>query len=95
MNKSNKRTIILLVILLILVMIGYPMIKGNSVEPLASQASNEPIISEQVKKMLDDLTSAKLDISVLQSPELLELNDLTLPLIGVPVGRVNPFASIR
>lgn len=91
---SNKRTIFLLILLLLVGALGYSIIYGGE-ESTVLDTSEEPVISEQVNKMLNDITDAKLDTSVLSSPQLLELFDFSLPLIGVPIGRPNPFAGIK
>lgn len=92
--KSNKRTIFLLLLLLLIGAVGYPILRSDP-EEVSMSVTSEPVISEEVNKMLNDVLAAKLDVSVLNSSELLGLNDLTLPLIGVPIGRQNPFAPIR
>ena len=91
--KSNKRTIFLLILLLILGVVGYPIIMGNKKAPMPEAA--QPILSDEENLMLTDITNATLDVSVLSSSELLGLSDFSLPLPGFPVGRANPFAPIR
>ncbi|MEK7117398.1 MAG: hypothetical protein AAB861_01345 [Patescibacteria group bacterium] len=90
---SNKRTIFLLILLLVVVVVGYPLIKNNvgSIE----EEVKEAIVSADMNRVLADIMSAKLDIGVLNSQVLLQLEDFTLPLPGLPIGRTNPFAPLK
>lgn len=93
--KSNKRTLFLLILLLLVGAIGYPIIKGNIGSNVLETNNSEPIISEQVNQMLSGVMNAKLDPGVLNSSKLLYLHDFTVPLLGFPIGRANPFAPIK
>jgi hypothetical protein len=91
--KSNKRTMFLLILLLLIGAVGYPILKGGDGPDL--EAVKEPVIDAGVSQMLNDLMGTKLDTSVLNGPELSGLTDFTLPLASLPVGRPNPFAPLK
>jgi hypothetical protein len=92
--KTNKRTLFLLVLLLLVGAVGYPMIKGNISSDILVD-DNSPLISPATEKILSDVRNTELDASILNSSELSMLNDFTLPLINIPVGRENPFIPVR
>ena len=92
--QNNKRTKILLGILVLVALAGFPLIKNNlglGEELLVAEV--DTVGYEEVLAILNQVESIMLDTSVLRSPEFLYLSDLTAPLPNLPVGRENPFAS--
>ncbi len=92
--KKNKRTLLLLVLLILVAFFGLPVIKKNlgTEQKALIPDTSESSLTDQI---LTDIQNASLDVSVLQSPVFSYLRDFTLPLINLPIGRANPFAPIR
>ena len=91
--KTNKRTLFLLLLLLLVGAVGYPIIKKNLGGDVTDTASSTPIISEKVTKMLDEISSSDINAETLNNSELSYLIDFSLPLLNIPVGKPNPFAK--
>lgn len=89
--KTNNRTLYLLILLLLVGAAAYPIIKNLVGEK--EEAETTPIISEQANQMLSSVNNIKMDVLVLDSPELTYLVDFTLPLLNIPIGKANPFAK--
>jgi hypothetical protein len=98
--KNNKRTIVLLVILLAVSALGYPIIRGNKssggedspavhVEPGSDSASGY----QSVSQLLNSVQSISLDAKIINNPDFRDLIDFTRPLINIPIGKANPFAN--
>lgn len=92
--KSNKRTIILLVLLGLVGAAGIPIIKGN-LSKTAEPISEAPFATDGVIKVLEEIQNLELNIALLESPKFRHLYDFSLPLVNIPIGRVNPFAPFR
>ena len=94
--KSNKRTLFLLIILILVGALSYPSIKSNfGIGESANEIVEPTIVTGKVDELLSQIQATKLDVSLLESPTFTYLNDFSLPFIDIPIGRLNPFASLR
>jgi hypothetical protein len=88
-NSKNKRTVILSVILLGLLMLAYKVIFMSSNDTLVEEniAATETVmaISQQVEAI-------NFDTSVIKNQALKSLKSIEAPLIQLPVGKRNPFS---
>lgn len=87
----SKRTIFLIILLLIVGFIGYPIITSNT-NPEDEAIISTPLTSPEVKMILENMSTVSLDASIALSPEFIYLTDITLPLANIPIGKQNPFA---
>jgi hypothetical protein len=90
-NLKNKRTIILSVILLGLLVVAYKVI---FVSP-----SQDPLVEENIaasanaEAILQQVESINFDTSVIKDQILKSLKSIESPIILLPVGRQNPFSG--
>lgn len=90
-NSKNKRSTILVIILLGLLIVAYKFIFAPSSE---SALSDENIAaSARVENILKEIEDINFDTSVLQDQNFKSFKSIETPLISLPVGRKNPFAN--
>jgi hypothetical protein len=92
-NSKNKRTIILVAILLGLLVVAY---KVMFVSPAADNSSMDEniVASARVEAILQEVSRINFDISIKTDPKFQSLKSIEIPLISLPVGRENPFSNI-
>jgi hypothetical protein len=88
---SNKNTVILLGVLVLLLAVAYPFLTKNS-EPV--DLASVPVGSD-MSGVLQQIDSVKFDMAILQNKVLQSLKNLTLPPLDLPVGKSNPFTSAK
>ena len=93
-SKSNKRTAILVIILLGLLVIAYKTIfMSSSVEPV-DMTADEIQSGDEAIGILDQMKNINFDTSITENESFKSLRSIEIPLISLPVGRRNPFSSI-
>jgi hypothetical protein len=93
-SGNNKRTLVLLAVLGILLAFAYPMIMSETPSGENIQADNADT-AEIVVDTLQKLQAVDLNYSVLENTAFAYLKDITTPDLNLPVGRDNPFAPTR
>ena len=90
-SKNNKRTTILAIILLALLIVGYRVV---FVAPADDLSVEENIAaSQRVEGMLAKVRSISFDMSILENQKFQSLKSLEIPLVSLPVGKKNPFSA--
>lgn len=82
-----------MLLLIIVGAVGYPIIKKNLGGEVVVDNGSTQIISPQINLLLTNIQKAKLDVSLLNNSQLSNLNDFSLPLPKIPVGKSNPFTN--
>jgi hypothetical protein len=91
MKKSkNKRTTILAIILLGLLVLAYKVVFVSPSEDLLN--TEDVAASARVQAVLDEIEAINFDTSVIQDQNFKSLKSIEIPLISLPVGRKNPFS---
>lgn len=91
-NSKNKRTAILAIILLALLILAY---KIMFVSPAADLSTGQNIAaSQRVEAILQEVESINFDMSILQDQKFKSLKSIEIPLLSLPIGRKNPFSVI-
>lgn len=107
-EKNNKRTLVLSLILVGLLIVTYKMlfmndsvttvgmpIGINSNSAINSQSLNQDIIKTgSVDMLLSEMEKINFDISILEDSKFKSLKSIDLPIVSLPIGRENPFAEI-
>lgn len=93
MKKSkNKRTAILVAILLGLLVLAYKIMFAPSDADLI--VDENIVASQRVEKTLKDIESIRFDTSIIDHPNFKSLKSIEIPLLSLPVGRKNPFSGV-
>lgn len=91
-NSRNKRTTILVIILLGLLVIGY---KVMFVPPSENSLLDEnTVASERMENILQEIENISFDIGVINDKKFKSLKSIETPLVSLPVGKRNPFSAI-
>ena len=93
MTKNNRNTLILLALLGLVLVISYPYLNPKTED--TTVVENRLAAVEEAVTLLNKVQAISLDFGVFESREFGYLNDLTLPLLNLPVGRSNPFAPTK
>jgi hypothetical protein len=91
-NSKNKRTAILAIILLALLVLAYKIIFVSSNEDLTADQNIEA--SQRVEGILQEVDRINFDMSILQDQKFQSLKSIEIPLLSLPVGRKNPFSVV-
>lgn len=91
-SKNNKRTAILGVILLGLIIVAYKVVIAPPAEDLA--VDENIVASQRVETILKEVESINFDTTVMEDPKFQSLKSIETPLISLPIGRKNPFAAL-
>jgi hypothetical protein len=86
---KSFRTLILLGLLIFVLGVSYPIL-SKSTDPTTAEEQEAAV--REAETLLAQVQAINLDFSVLQGNEFNHLKDITVPLLNLPVGRVNPFA---
>jgi hypothetical protein len=91
-NSKNKRTAILAIILLGLLVVAYKML---FMAPSGDTLGDENVAaSVRVESLLKQVESINFDTSIMQDQKFKSLKSIETPLPSLPVGRKNPFSTI-
>jgi len=95
-NSKNKRTIILAVILLGLLILAYKVFFVSSSDSDSDSLLIDENItaSARVESVLQQVESISFDMSIIQDQKFKSLKSIEIPLISLPIGRENPFLGI-
>jgi hypothetical protein len=91
-NLKNKRTSILVVILLGLLIVAYKIMFVSSDENLPLEENITA--GDRVESVLREVESINFDTSVMEDPKFQSLESIEVPLISLPIGKKNPFSAI-
>ena len=91
-NSKNKRTIILAVILVGLLVIAYKVMFVSSEESLS--VDENIAASSRVEAILQEVSNINFDMSIKTDPKFQSLKSIETPLISLPVGKKDPFSAI-
>ena len=91
-NLKNKRTSILVIILVGLLIVAYKVL---FISPNEDLTIDENITaSERVEAILEEVETINFNLDVLKDPKFKSLKSIEIPPISLPVGRKNPFSNI-
>lgn len=91
-NSKNKRTTILAIILLGLLILAY---KTMFVSPDEDLLGDENIVaSQRVESVLNEIDKINFDTSIMENANFKSLKSIEIPLPALPVGRENPFSEV-
>lgn len=91
-NSKNKRTAILAIILLGLLVLAYKIMFVSDTEDLTT---DENIASSQrVESILKEIEGISFDTSIMENASFKSLKSIEIPLPNLPIGRSNPFSII-
>lgn len=91
-NSKNKRTVIMLLVLIGLVAIAYKVIFVTPVDESLLTEDNV-IAGERVVQILKSVEGINFDTSVFAESKFTSLKSIEIPLLSLPVGKKNPFAN--
>ena len=91
-NSKNKRTVIMLLILLGLIAIAYKVMFVAPVDESLLVEDNI-VAGERVVQILKDVESINFDLSVFGESKFTSLKTIETPLPSLPVGKKNPFTA--
>jgi len=94
-NSKNKRTVILVIILLGLLIIAYKVIfmPGTSVDVVDTMDITDILANSSTGDILKEIESINFDTSIMDDQSFKSLKSIETPLISLPIGRNNPFSS--
>lgn len=92
-NLKNKRTGILIIILIGLLILAYKVMfvtdtGGDSI------VDENVIAAQRVESVLKEIESINFDTSVVQDQNFQSLRSIETPFLSLPVGRSNPFSPV-
>lgn len=90
-NFKNKRTIILAIILLGLLILAYKIMFAPAGGDLL--VDENIAASQRVEVILKEIESINFDTSIMENPSFKSLKSFEIPLLSLPIGRENPFAG--
>jgi len=91
-NSKNKRTSILVIILVGLLVVAY---KVMFVSPSSDVVISENIsASIRVETILKQVESINFNLDIIKEPKFQSLKSIEIPLVSLPVGKSNPFSSV-
>lgn len=91
-NSNNKRTVILAIILIALLILAYKVMFMPPEEGLATEGDNV-LASQRVESILQKIERIKFDLDIMQDEKFKSLKSIETPLVTLPVGKANPFAD--
>lgn len=92
-NSKNKRTVILAIILLGLLIIGYKVVSTSPNADLLTEESAENNIGEKIGSILKEVESINFNVGVMKESKFMSLKSIEIPLISLPIGKKNPFSD--
>ena len=91
-NSKNKRTTILVIILLGLLVVAYKVVFMPVSDDSGIELEND-IASERVEVILEKVRRINFDTNIIDDYRFKSLRGIESPLPFLPVGRKNPFAE--
>jgi hypothetical protein len=91
-NFKNKRTVILALVLLGLLVVAYKVMFVSSGGSLL--ADENIAASARVEVILQEVSNIKFDMSIKTDPKFQSLKSIETPLISLPIGKKDPFSAI-
>jgi len=91
-NLKSKRTTILAIILIGLLVVAYKVLFVSSTDDLS--VSENVTASVRVEALLQQVESIDFNLDIVKDPKFKSLKSIEIPLISLPVGRNNPFLSV-
>lgn len=91
-NSNNKRTIVLAIILVALLVLAYKVMFMSSEESL-TETGNNALASQRVETLLKKIERIKFDLDIMQNEKFKSLESIETPLVALPIGKANPFAD--
>ncbi|MBU6231877.1 MAG: hypothetical protein KGI45_00865 [Patescibacteria group bacterium] len=95
-QKSSKKTLVTVIVIIVIAALGYfyyegtiPAVGGN-----VSISPEDQAVATQVLSLLSQMQSLRIDTSLFNDPAYKTLQDDTVPIPALNVGRPNPFAPI-
>jgi hypothetical protein len=92
-NSKNKRSIILGIILLGLLVLAYKMMFMAPTDDTLSAGENIAA-SVRVGSILQQVENIKFDTSITEDRKFKSLKSIEIPLISLPIGKKDPFSGI-
>lgn len=98
-QKSSKKSIIIIVIIVIVAIIGYFYYSGKNQSSDTSLLASAPNAADQavgarVLLLLNQIQSLHIDTTIFKNPAYQALQDYTVSIPTLNVGRYNPFAPL-
>jgi hypothetical protein len=92
----KKSTILIIVVIVLLALAGYFYYAGGEVpeSPTLQVNSEVQASAARVLVLLNQIRSLKINPDIFSSPEYQTLQDNTVSIPPLPVGRTNPFAPL-
>ena len=89
----------ILIVIIILAALGYFYYSGTSLLPSSTleTTDNDPVtdqIGAQILNLSNQISTLSIDTSLFRSAAFMSLQDYTVDIPSLPVGRPNPFAPI-
>ena len=91
-NSKNKRSIILAIILLGLLVIGYKVIFTSPSADFLAEESTEMSSAERVEVIMGEVEKINFDTKIMGDPKFTSLKSIETILPSLPVGKRNPFS---
>jgi hypothetical protein len=92
-NPKNKRTIIMGIILVGLLILAYKVLFVSSDED-TSVVDENISASARVESTLQQVESINFDTSIMQDDKFKSLKSIETPLVSLPIGKKNPFSDV-
>ena len=89
-NFKNKRTAILAIILLGLLVLAYKVVFVPTGGDLL--VDENIVASQRIEGVLKEMESINFDTSIMEDQNFKSLKSIEIPLISLPIGRENPFS---
>lgn len=91
-NLKNKRTIILAIILVGLLIVAYKVVFMPSTDGVSSTDQNIAA-GERAVIILKQIEGINFDTSIITDPKFRSLQSIETPLPTLPIGKKNPFSA--
>lgn len=92
-NSKNKRTMIMVGVLVGLLVVAYKVVFMPPVDKDLLTSGNI-VAGEKVESLLKEIETINFDVSIIKDPMLTSLRSIEAPLLSLPVGKKNPFSVI-
>lgn len=95
-NSKSKRTIILAGILLALLVVAYKVIFMPSNTDILTESTNlntDLEAGQRIAAVLEEMKNINFDTNMADDPIFESFRSIEIPLISLPVGKVNPFSG--
>jgi hypothetical protein len=93
-NSKNKRTLILLAVLVVLLAVAYKVVLFPSPPDDFESFAGAPgdMSGNSSEALLREVESINFNTAIIQDERFKSLKSIEVPLISLPVGRKNPFS---